>query len=116
GPPRRRREEASAARIRPAAAADQVTPIAHRSAARNMIGIRRVILMDRTETGTMSPSWRLQDAVETYGIRHWGKGYFGINDLGHVTVHPDKTAERSIDLKDLVDQLNHRGIQLPILL
>lgn len=64
----------------------------------------------------MSTPWRLQDAIETYGIRHWSKGYFGINDLGHVVVYPHKDPERSIDLKDLVDQLGHRGIQLPILL
>lgn len=61
-------------------------------------------------------TWKLHDAIETYGIRNWGKGYFGINKQGHVTVHPDKNNERVIDLKELVDQLNSRGIQLPILL
>src|SRR5260221_9962121 len=60
--------------------------------------------------------WKTQDAVETYGIRHWGKGYFGINKDGHVTVHPNKMPEQAIDLKELVDQLQARGIQLPILL
>jgi arginine decarboxylase len=60
--------------------------------------------------------WKVGDAVEMYGIKHWGKGYFGINKLGHVTVHPDKRPDRAIDLKDLVDQLQTRGIQLPILL
>jgi arginine decarboxylase len=63
-----------------------------------------------------SHGWRLHDALETYGVKNWGKGYFGINKLGHVTVHPDKDPDRSMDLKELVDQLNHRGIQLPILL
>ena len=47
---------------------------------------------------------------------NWGKGYFGINKPGHVTVHPDKNPEQAIDLKELVDQLQARGIQLPILL
>jgi arginine decarboxylase len=60
--------------------------------------------------------WQIHDALETYGIRHWGKGYFGINKAGHVTVHPDKRPDHSIDLKELVDQLQTRGIQLPILL
>ncbi|HXG09663.1 MAG TPA: biosynthetic arginine decarboxylase [Gemmataceae bacterium] len=60
--------------------------------------------------------WKVHDAVETYGIRHWGKGYFGVNNAGHVTVHPNKRPEESIDLKELVDQLQTRGIQLPILL
>jgi arginine decarboxylase len=60
--------------------------------------------------------WKIQDAAETYGIRHWGKGYFAINKAGHVTVQPNKRSEESIDLKELVDQLQERGIQLPILL
>jgi arginine decarboxylase len=60
--------------------------------------------------------WKIHDALETYGIRNWGKGYFGINEAGHVTVHPFKTREQAIDLKDLVDKLQTRGIQLPILL
>ncbi len=64
----------------------------------------------------MSTGWKLHDALETYGVKNWGKGYFGINKLGHVTVHPDKDTERVIDLKELIDQLGARDIQLPILL
>jgi arginine decarboxylase len=60
--------------------------------------------------------WKIQDAVETYGVRHWGKGYFGVNAAGHVTVHPTKREDQSIDLKELIDQLQARGIQVPILL
>jgi arginine decarboxylase len=60
--------------------------------------------------------WKIVDAVETYSIRNWGKGYFGVNKSGHVTVLPTKRPEESIDLKELVDQLQARGIQLPILL
>src|SRR5262249_22476874 len=60
--------------------------------------------------------WKIQDSLETYGVRTWGKGYFSINKAGHVTVHPTKRADQAIDLKDLVDQLQERGIQLPILL
>jgi arginine decarboxylase len=60
--------------------------------------------------------WKLQDALDTYEVNFWGKGYFGINDRGHVTVHPNKRPEQAIDLKDLIDQLQERGIQLPILL
>src|SRR5713101_10050378 len=60
--------------------------------------------------------WKIQDAVDTYGVSTWGKGYFGINAAGHVTVHPSKTDKQAIDLKELIDQLQARGIQLPILL
>jgi arginine decarboxylase len=60
--------------------------------------------------------WKIQDAIETYGVRLWGKGYFSVNKHGHVTVHPTKRADRAIDLKALVDDLQERGIQMPILL
>jgi len=60
--------------------------------------------------------WKIQDSLDTYEVNHWGKGYFGINEKGHVTVHPGKLPEQAIDLKLLIDQLQDRGIQLPILL
>jgi arginine decarboxylase len=60
--------------------------------------------------------WKIQDAVETYGIRNWGKGYFSINRSGHVQVHPTKRSDRHVDLKELIDQLRESGTQLPILL
>jgi len=73
-------------------------------------------LVERRTSETQAPSWSVSDSMDTYAIRNWGKGYFGINELGHVVVHPDKTPENAIDLKLLIDQLQHRGIQLPILL
>ncbi|MCZ2342328.1 MAG: biosynthetic arginine decarboxylase [Bacteroidales bacterium] len=69
---------------------------------------------DTTDIG--AAPWTLQDAVETYNIANWGKGYFAINEQGHVTVHPAKSPDSAIDLKVLIDQLQDRGIQLPILL
>jgi arginine decarboxylase len=63
----------------------------------------------------MLDRWKISDAFETYRVNEWGKGYFGINNLGHVTVLPTKDPEASIDLKELIDQLQARGIQLPIL-
>lgn len=60
--------------------------------------------------------WTIQDAFDTYNIRNWGKGYFGINADGNVTVHPTKCEQPGIDLKKLVSDLQARGIQLPILL
>ena len=63
----------------------------------------------------MLDRWKLSDAFETYRVNEWCKGYFGINNLGNVTVMPTKEPEASIDLKELIDQLQARGIQLPIL-
>ena len=69
-----------------------------------------------SSNGDVGQPWSILDSLETYGTRNWGKGYFGINDKGHVVVHPDKNPATAIDLKQLIDQLQHRGIQLPILL
>ncbi|HXI29203.1 MAG TPA: biosynthetic arginine decarboxylase [Vicinamibacterales bacterium] len=60
--------------------------------------------------------WTVADARELYEIARWGQGYFGIGDNGHVTVHPTKEAGRSIDLKQLVDDLQARGIHVPTLI
>ncbi len=60
--------------------------------------------------------WTLADALETYGIRNWGNPYFGINDKGHVAVHPDGPQATSMDLKELVDEVRRRGIGLPLLI
>jgi len=59
--------------------------------------------------------WSLADAFETYGVRSWGAGYFGINDKGNVTVHADGNGH-SMDLKELVEEVRRRGIPLPLLI
>jgi arginine decarboxylase len=61
-------------------------------------------------------AWTTVDASELYEIARWGKGYFGISEAGHVHVHPTKETGRSIDLKQLIDQLQLRGITLPTLI
>ncbi len=60
--------------------------------------------------------WKVQDSLELYNIRNWGKGYFDINEAGNVTVTPNKTKEHAIDLKELVDSLLKRGLAPPLLL
>jgi arginine decarboxylase len=60
--------------------------------------------------------WSSGDAAELYDIARWGKGYFSIDDNGHMRVHPNKEPDRWLDLKQLVDRLQLRGIDLPILI
>lgn len=60
--------------------------------------------------------WSIAEAAELYDVASWGKGYFSVGSNGHVCVHPDKDPTRSIDLKELVDNLQLRGISLPILI
>jgi arginine decarboxylase len=60
--------------------------------------------------------WTVTDAAELYDIARWGKGYFSVGEEGHVRVHPEKDPDRWLDLKQLVDRLQLRGIDLPILI
>jgi arginine decarboxylase len=60
--------------------------------------------------------WSITDAAELYDVPSWGKGYFGINSEGHLTVHPTRDPSHSFDVKDLVERLQLRGLDLPILL
>ncbi|MFP6683720.1 MAG: biosynthetic arginine decarboxylase [Polyangiaceae bacterium] len=57
--------------------------------------------------------WSIKDALDTYGVRDWGRDYFDVNDEGHLVVKHHTT---SADIKVLVDQLVQRGVQLPLLL
>jgi len=59
--------------------------------------------------------WTAVDAAELYEVADWGKGYFSVNDAGNVCIHPEKDPQQKIDLKLLVDQLQARQIELPVL-
>ena len=60
--------------------------------------------------------WTTADAAELYDVASWGKGYFSVGKNGHLWVHPDKDPNRGLDLKELVDNLQLRGIALPLLI
>ena len=60
--------------------------------------------------------WTKAEALETYAVPAWGAGYFGINDKGHVIVHPGGASAPSMDLKELVDEVRRRGIHPPLLI
>src|SRR6478735_10976944 len=70
-----------------------------------------------TTTPVREPAdrWTTTDAAELYDVASWGKGYFSVGDNGNLFVHPSKDPQRRIDLKELVDSLEGRGIALPIL-
>ncbi|MCD8032402.1 MAG: biosynthetic arginine decarboxylase [Bacteroides sp.] len=59
--------------------------------------------------------WRIEDSEELYNITGWGTSYFGINEKGRVYVTPRKDGV-SVDLKELVDELQLRDVATPMLL
>ncbi|HET6880270.1 MAG TPA: biosynthetic arginine decarboxylase [Pirellulales bacterium] len=60
--------------------------------------------------------WSVADAAELYDVGRWGAGYFSVNQAGNLCVHPTKDPARLIDLKQLVEDLQLRGIDLPLLI
>ncbi len=60
--------------------------------------------------------WTIEKSLELYNIEGWGSGYFGINPEGHMVVRPGKTSQHSIDLKNLVDDIQSKGYSLPVLI
>ena len=58
--------------------------------------------------------WAVANSLDLYHVQAWGKGYFGINDAGHVVVRPDTTAGREIDLFEVVEGLRARDLTAPV--
>ncbi len=58
--------------------------------------------------------WRIEDSLDLYNVAAWGKGYFSINEAGHVVVRPDTTVEREIDLYEVVEGLQARDLSTPV--
>jgi arginine decarboxylase len=60
--------------------------------------------------------WTINDSIELYNVNGWGRGFFSVNDAGHVEVTPGGPGSARIDLKELVDDLRNRGLNLPLLI
>lgn len=58
----------------------------------------------------------LDQTIETYGIENWGAGYFGVNKKGHLVVYAPENENLSADVKEIIDDLQKRGISTPVLL
>lgn len=58
--------------------------------------------------------WQVADSQELYHVNAWGKGYFSINDAGHVVVRPDTQPGNEIDLYDVVEGLKARDLTTPV--
>ena len=53
--------------------------------------------------------------MELYSVPAWGAGFFSVNSTGHVVVQPDPNGP-TIDLLDLVQDLQQRGVRTPLLM
>ncbi len=61
-------------------------------------------------------AWTIRDSATLYNVAGWSAGFFRINDAGHVEVTPTGPEGRSVDLHDLVLDLQRRGLDMPLLM
>src|SRR3970040_1732467 len=59
--------------------------------------------------------WKVEDAIELYGIERWGNRFFSFNKNGNLIVKPTKNDTQVIDMKNVVDALASKKINFPIL-
>ncbi|MGZ4960857.1 MAG: biosynthetic arginine decarboxylase [Methylomonas sp.] len=59
--------------------------------------------------------WSIEQSRQLYAIQQWGDGYFSINDRGHVCVKPQSHNGTEIDLFEVAQILQHKGLNFPVL-
>ena len=60
--------------------------------------------------------WSASDGAALYGIDRWGEPYFSVSERGHVMVQPRGERGGSLDLVELVGELQGRNLSLPLLI
>jgi arginine decarboxylase len=61
-------------------------------------------------------SWTATDGAALYGLDRWGDPYFSVGSRGHVMVQPRGERGGSLDLVELVRELQGRDLSLPLLI
>jgi arginine decarboxylase len=60
-------------------------------------------------------AWTIRDSLELYNVPNWGRGFFSVNERGHLEVRPRGPEHPAIDLLSLVHDLKGRGVRSPML-
>ena len=63
-----------------------------------------------------STDWSAAAGAALYGLDRWGDPYFSASDRGHVMVQPRGDRGGSLDLMELVQELQGRDLSLPLLI
>ena len=58
----------------------------------------------------------IEQTTEIYGIDNWGADYFGVNRKGNLVVYSPENENLTADVKEIIDDLQKRGINTPVLL
>jgi len=60
--------------------------------------------------------WSPADSAELYRVADWGIDYFGVSETGRVQVQPERDPAWGIDLLEVVEGLEKRGLTTPVVL
>ncbi len=60
--------------------------------------------------------WTTEDSKSLYRVDGWGSGFFDINEKGNIVVTPHGAEGAKVDLLELTQDLQERGIQVPMLI
>jgi arginine decarboxylase len=60
--------------------------------------------------------WNTTDSAELYGIANWGREFLTVNETGNLVILPKGPGGPRVDLKTLMDDLERRGLGMPLLL
>ncbi|MHB8519326.1 MAG: biosynthetic arginine decarboxylase [Limisphaerales bacterium] len=60
--------------------------------------------------------WDIQAARSLYNIDRWGAKYFDINEAGHVVARPLQENGATVDVTDVIEEANGRGLKFPLLI
>ncbi|MFL5301849.1 MAG: biosynthetic arginine decarboxylase [Anaeromyxobacteraceae bacterium] len=65
-------------------------------------------------TAAMSEAnWSVDQAAQHYNVAGWGVGYFSVTEKGHLAVHPHGQPGPTIDIMDVVEDIQERRIGFP---
>src|SRR5512136_616073 len=64
-------------------------------------------------TATPPADWSIEKAIQHYNIAGWGAGFYSVNEKGHMVVHPHGQPGPTIDIMDVVEDIQERKIGFP---
>ncbi len=67
-------------------------------------------------TCVQTQKWSIEQSKQLYAIQQWGDGYFSINSNGHVCVKPKTGCSTEIDLFEIAQAIQVKGLNFPVLL
>ncbi len=64
----------------------------------------------------MDQAWSSKKSQDLYNLAHWGNGYFGVNQQGHLIVKPYQNNEDdNIDLFEIAKKIQRQQLSFPVL-